>query len=90
MNGAVYALETRGLSREFGGFFAVNDVNFRLARNSMHAVIGPNGAGKTTAIRMLTTLIRPDEGAIEVFGRDVVRQPMATRRAIGYARKAVL
>ena len=53
-DGAVYALETRGLSREFGGFFAVNGVNFRLARNSMHAVIGPNGAGKTTLFNLLT------------------------------------
>jgi ABC-2 type transport system ATP-binding protein len=53
-------------------------------RREIFGLLGPNGAGKTTAIRMLTTLIPSDGGTLEVFGHDVARQPMATRRAIGY------
>ena len=48
------------------------------AEGEIVGLLGPNGAGKTTTIRMLTTLIPPDEGSVEVFGRDVARHPMAT------------
>jgi ABC-2 type transport system ATP-binding protein len=52
------------------------------------AILGPNGAGKTTFIRMVATLIRPDEGTLRVGGRDVVKEPMAVRRTIGLAGQA--
>ncbi|MDA9487685.1 MULTISPECIES: ABC transporter ATP-binding protein [unclassified Bradyrhizobium] len=83
-DGAVYALETRGLSREFGGFFAVNGVNFRLARNSMHAVIGPNGAGKTTLFNLLTKFLPPSAGTILHDGQDVTRlsMPAMAKRSV--------
>ena len=83
-DGAAYALETRGLSREFGGFFAVNGVNFRLARNSMHAVIGPNGAGKTTLFNLLTKFLPPSAGTILHDGHDVTRlsMPAMAKRSV--------
>jgi branched-chain amino acid transport system ATP-binding protein len=66
-------LEARGISRAFGGFFAVQNVDFRLARNSIHAVIGPNGAGKTTLFNLLTKFLPPSAGAILHEGEDVTR-----------------
>ncbi|TCU69261.1 amino acid/amide ABC transporter ATP-binding protein 1 (HAAT family) [Bradyrhizobium sp. R2.2-H] len=84
MDGVAYALEARGLSREFGGFFAVKDVNFRLARNSMHAVIGPNGAGKTTLFNLLTKFLPPTAGVILHEGDDVTRlgMPAMAKRSV--------
>jgi len=80
-----YALEARGLSREFGGFFAVHNVDFRLARNSIHAVIGPNGAGKTTLFNLLTKFLAPSAGAILHDGEDVTRlsPPEMAKRGVG-------
>ena len=83
-DGTVYALETRGLSREFGGFLAVNGVNFRLARNSTHAVIGPNGAGKTTLFNLLTKFLPASTGRILHDGQDVTRlsMPAMAKRSV--------
>ena len=52
-------LETRGLTKEFRGFVAVNQVNLRVQRGSIHALIGPNGAGKTTFFNLLTKFLPP-------------------------------
>ncbi len=63
---------------------AVDHVDLTVERGEVVGLLGPNGAGKTTTIRVLTTLIRPDEGEARVFGHDVVRQPFVARRLIGY------
>jgi ABC-2 type transport system ATP-binding protein len=78
------AVRCRGLHKKFGDTVAVDGIDLDVERGEIVGLLGPNGAGKTTAIRMLTTLIPADQGTLEVFGRDVARQPMATRRAIGY------
>ncbi|HYD61699.1 MAG TPA: ATP-binding cassette domain-containing protein, partial [Noviherbaspirillum sp.] len=52
-------LETRNLTKGFKGFIAVNDVNFKVKRGSIHALIGPNGAGKTTFFNLLTKFLTP-------------------------------
>jgi branched-chain amino acid transport system ATP-binding protein len=62
-------LESRGLTKRFGGFTAVNNVELRVARGTIHAIIGPNGAGKTTCFNLLNGMMRPDTG--DVFWKGV-------------------
>jgi ABC-2 type transport system ATP-binding protein len=71
------------LTRRFGSFVAVDDISFDVARGEIFAFLGPNGAGKTTTIRMLTTLLQPSSGRIELDGLDIVRAPTAARRRFG-------
>jgi branched-chain amino acid transport system ATP-binding protein len=66
-------LETRGLKKEFKGFVAVNDVNLRVRRGSIHALIGPNGAGKTTVFNLLTKFHAPTAGTILYNGSDITQ-----------------
>jgi len=70
-------LETRGLVKEFKGFVAVNDVNLRVRRGSIHALIGPNGAGKTTCFNLLTKFLEPTRGQILFDGNDITREKPA-------------
>ena len=64
-------LETRGLTKEFKGFVAVNDVNLKVGRGTIHALIGPNGAGKTTCFNLLTKFLTPTRGHILFNGVDI-------------------
>ena len=77
-------LETRGLTKEFKGFIAVNGVNLRVRRGSIHALIGPNGAGKTTCFNLLTKFLEPTAGQIVFNGIDITRERPAqiARRGI--------
>jgi len=61
---------------------AVNDVSFSVKRNEIYGILGPNGSGKSTLIRLLCTLLIPDEGTVEVFGYDVQRDEMQVKRLI--------
>jgi len=70
-------LETRGLVKEFKGFVAVNDVNLRVRRGSIHALIGPNGAGKTTFFNLLTKFLIPTRGSIVYDGDDITLEKPA-------------
>jgi branched-chain amino acid transport system ATP-binding protein len=67
-------LETQGLSKEFMGFAAVQDVSLQVRRGSVHALIGPNGAGKTTVFNLLTGFLRPTAGRIRFNGADITGQ----------------
>ncbi|HEY3034993.1 MAG TPA: ATP-binding cassette domain-containing protein [Streptosporangiaceae bacterium] len=62
----------------------MDQVDLLIAPGETFGLLGPNGAGKTTTIRMLTTLLKPDEGTVTVFGVDAAAQPMRVRRLIGY------
>ena len=64
-------LETRNLTKGFKGFIAVNNVNFKVRRGSIHALIGPNGAGKTTFFNLLTKFLTPTSGSIFYNGDDI-------------------
>ena len=77
-------LETRGLTKEFKGFVAVDRVNLRVRRGTIHALIGPNGAGKTTCFNLLTKFIAPTAGTILFNGIDITRERPAhiARRGI--------
>ncbi|GAP36073.1 ABC transporter ATP-binding protein [Piscinibacter sakaiensis] len=77
-------LETRQLTKEFKGFVAVNRVDLKVRRGSIHALIGPNGAGKTTCFNLLTKFITPTSGSILFNGHDITREAPASiaRRGI--------
>ncbi|MDE2093345.1 MAG: ABC transporter ATP-binding protein [Burkholderiales bacterium] len=72
-----YVLETRALTKEFKGFVAVNNVDLRVRRGSIHALIGPNGAGKTTCFNLLTKFLTPTSGQILFDGVDITPEPPA-------------
>jgi len=72
-----FILETENLTKEFAGFVAVNGINLRVARGTIHALIGPNGAGKTTCFNLLTKFMRPTRGRIVYKGRDITTLPPA-------------
>ena len=70
-------LETQELTKEFKGFVAVDKVNLRVKRGSIHALIGPNGAGKTTCFNLLTKFLIPTSGKILFDGRDITQEKPA-------------
>ena len=70
-------LETHGLTKEFKGFVAVQDVNLRVKRGTIHALIGPNGAGKTTCFNLLTKFLPPTAGTIVYNGHDITHEKPA-------------
>jgi ABC-2 type transport system ATP-binding protein len=77
-------IEIKGLTKKFGDLVAVNDLTFRIERGDAFGFVGPNGAGKTTTIKMLATLLLPDDGTATVNGHDVLKEPEAVRACIGY------
>jgi len=79
-------LETKSLSKTFGGLKATDNVSFRLEQGARHALIGPNGAGKTTFINLLTGVIRPSEGRISLNGDDITTTKREERVRRGLAR----
>ena len=79
-------LETEGLTKEFRGFVAVNDVSLRVRRGAIHALIGPNGAGKTTCFNLLTHFLVPTRGRIRFNGRDITGSRPADIARLGLVR----
>ena len=80
-----HILETHGLTKEFKGFVAVNEVNLKVRRGSIHALIGPNGAGKTTCFNLLTKFLAPSSGRILFNGQDITHDKPA-----GIARRGII
>jgi ABC-2 type transport system ATP-binding protein len=76
-------IKVQNLVKTFGTFTAVNDVSFDVAEGEIFAFLGPNGAGKTTTIKMLTTLLKPTSGAIELDGLDPQKQQNEARKRFG-------
>ena len=74
-----------GLEKHFGTTHALRGLDLDVAEGTILGLLGPNGAGKTTAVRILTTLLRPDAGRAEVAGIDVLKHPSEVRRQIGVA-----
>ena len=77
------AVEAHGLVKHFGTTKAVDGIDLAIQTGSVYGLLGPNGAGKTTAVRMLSTLLRPDAGTATVLGHDVRHEPDAVRSLIG-------
>src|SRR5690349_13515224 len=79
---STYAVLSEGLEKRFGEVHALRGLDLAVAQGTVCGILGPNGAGKTTAVRLLTTLLRPDAGSARVAGHDLVREPEAVRRSI--------
>jgi len=79
------AIETSNLTRDFGKFRAVNELNLRVESGRFYGFLGPNGAGKSTTIKMLTGLLAPSGGTMRILGEDVAdpRRALEVKRRIG-------
>lgn len=78
-----YAIETHGLTKQFGDVRAVDGLDLSVRRGELFALLGVNGAGKTTTIRMLTTLVRPTAGTARVCGYDLLTESREVKRVSG-------
>jgi ABC-2 type transport system ATP-binding protein len=78
------AIETKDLTKDFGGIRALNRLSLRIEVGEIFGLIGPNGAGKTTALRVISTLLLPTSGSVKVFGLNVVNEAAEVRKIITY------
>ena len=76
-------IEVKNLKKQFGDFVAVDDISFEVKTGEIFAFLGPNGAGKSTTIKMLTTLLHPTSGNIQLNGNNPVNNPNAVRHSFG-------
>jgi ABC-2 type transport system ATP-binding protein len=79
-----WAVEANNLTKFFGETRALDGTNFKVKEAEIFGLIGPNGAGKTTTLRIVSTLILPTSGSVEIFGRDVVHEASEIRKLISY------
>lgn len=79
----LYAIETNGITKNFDGVTAVNNISILIKQGELFGLLGPNGAGKTTLINMLATMAEPSSGGARVWGFDVVKDASSVRQSIG-------
>ena len=77
-------LKTRNLQKKYGNYHALDGLNMEIPDGALFGFVGPNGAGKTTTIKILTGLLRPDGGTVEIDGADALKEPRRMRDMIGY------
>lgn len=77
-------LEVKGLTKKYGNELVVENLSFRVNTGEIFGLLGPNGAGKTTALKMITGLVKPDEGIITVCGFDNITNPVEMKKQIGF------
>ncbi len=78
------AIETSALTKKYGSLTAVNNLDLRVERNTIHGFLGPNGAGKTTTIKVLVGLLTPDGGTVKVLGEEIHGDKPDVRLRMGY------
>ncbi|WP_048000836.1 ATP-binding cassette domain-containing protein [Lactiplantibacillus herbarum] len=78
-----YAIEVNHLTKRFGKKIAVDDVSFNVKQGEVFGLLGPNGAGKTTTLRMMTTLLKANQGSVQIFGHDTVKEGRLARSMFG-------
>ena len=78
------AITCRQLRKSFGDFEVLRGIDLEVERGELFGFLGPNGAGKTTTIRILTGILQPSAGTVEILGHDVVKRPMEVKRRVGY------
>ncbi|QGQ48676.1 ATP-binding cassette domain-containing protein [Metabacillus sediminilitoris] len=71
---SIYIIETSNLTKKFGKFLAVDQVNIQVPKGGIYGFLGPNGAGKSTTIRMLLGLIKETKGEVKVFGKSIKKE----------------
>ena len=79
-----FVIETKNLTRRFGDFVAVDHVNLQIPAKTIYGFLGPNGSGKSTTMRLITGLLTPSEGSVNVLGMDIPKQTDALRLRLGY------
>jgi len=79
-----YAIETADLTKSFGSLTAVNKLNLKVEKNTIHGFLGPNGAGKTTTIKILVGLLKATSGSVKIFGEEVHADDADSRLRIGF------
>jgi ABC-2 type transport system ATP-binding protein len=77
-------IECRNLGKQFGAKWAIRELNLRIPPGTVYGFLGPNGAGKTTTIQMMVGLLRPTTGTVLIDNFDIVTQPVAAKRHLGY------
>lgn len=77
-------IEVENVSKLFGNFLAVDGISFSIQTGEIVGLLGPNGAGKTTTMRMISGFLEPDSGTVKIDGLDVLKNPVETKRKIGY------
>jgi ABC-2 type transport system ATP-binding protein len=77
-------IELRALTKRYGGFTAVNNIDLTVPRGELFGFLGPNGAGKTTTLRMIAGILRPTAGTIHIGGIDLAAQPIAAKSKLGF------
>ncbi len=77
-------IDVKKLRRTFGPIVAVDDISFKVEKGQVLGFLGPNGAGKSTAMKMLACFLAPDSGTATVCGNDIIRDPIAVKKSIGY------
>jgi ABC-2 type transport system ATP-binding protein len=80
---SVNAIEVSNLTKCFGELVAVDHITFKVEAGQLFGFLGPNAAGKTTTMRLLTGVIRPDEGAAQIFGYDILDEGLKSRQLMG-------
>ncbi|WPC43444.1 ABC transporter ATP-binding protein [Clostridium sp. JS66] len=78
-----YIIETENLTKRFGDFISVDHINLKVAKGQIYGFLGSNGAGKTTTMRLLLSLIKPDEGAIKIFNKSILEHRSYILRRVG-------
>jgi ABC-2 type transport system ATP-binding protein len=78
------AIEAVGLTKKYGSLIAVNKLDLKVERNTIHGFLGPNGAGKTTTIKVLVGLLKPNEGTVKVLGQEASGDRPDVRLGMGY------
>ncbi len=79
-----WAIETIGMTRRFGDFVAVDQLDLRIPHKTIYGFLGPNGCGKSTSMRLITGLLTPSAGSVRVLGMDIPGQAELLRRRLGY------
>ena len=79
-----FAVEAKALVKQFDNIRALDKLSFHIEKGEIYGLIGPNGAGKTTTLRIISTLILPTSGSVEIFGLDAVNQAAEVRKIISY------